>query len=216
MKQRWPESFFLTPLVFQNVSLDLESSHIWQSDSCSYSGYHRSNQNLPMFLLDKWQRKPLLLPKLKSNSGSVFSQIFDSGSERKTQNPAGLTPDPWPPLLQSRNKSGEGSSVASLAVFLQIWACFFCGVLDFWRLTSCLFFADCFFQILWQFCHFNLSLNIIWVCFCVDFLILGLFFQICLHAFVFIYLLFFCFVYFSYQTHFRLVFRLNYSLWACF
>ena len=80
MKQRWPESFFLIPLVFQNVSLDLESSHIWQSDSCSYSGYHRSNQNLPMFLLNKWQRKPLLLPKLKSNSGSVFSQI--------------LTPDP--------------------------------------------------------------------------------------------------------------------------
>jgi len=33
-----------------------------------------------------------LLPKLKSDfgSGSGFSQIFDSGSERKTQNPAGV------------------------------------------------------------------------------------------------------------------------------
>jgi len=42
-------------------------------------------------------------------SGSGFSKIFDSesrsGSERKTQNPAGVgwgTPDPWPPLLDIR------------------------------------------------------------------------------------------------------------------
>jgi len=44
-----------------------------------------------------------LLLKLKSDSGSVFSQIFDSGSgsEGKTQNPAGVdsgTSDPCPPL----------------------------------------------------------------------------------------------------------------------
>ena len=82
---------------------------IWESNSCSESGYnHRSNRNLPMFLLKKWPHRFLLQPKLKSDfgSGSVFSQNFDSGSgcgsERITQNPAGVdsgTPDPVPPLL---------------------------------------------------------------------------------------------------------------------
>ena len=41
---------------------------------------------------------------MKSGSGTSFSQIFDSGSERKTQNPAGADsgkPDPIPPLLCS-------------------------------------------------------------------------------------------------------------------
>ena len=70
----------------------------------SDSGYHKSNRNLPMFLLKKWSRRLLLSPKLKSDScsGISFSQIFDSRSERKTQNPAGVgsfTPDPWPPML---------------------------------------------------------------------------------------------------------------------
>jgi len=46
----------------------------------------------------------MLLPKLKidSGSGSVFSHIFDSGSERQTQNPAVVdsgNPDPAPPLV---------------------------------------------------------------------------------------------------------------------
>jgi len=69
---------------------------IWESDS----GYnHHSNRNLPMFLLKKWPHR--LLPKWKSDSGSGFSQISDSGSERKTQNPAGVdsgsgaTSGPW-------------------------------------------------------------------------------------------------------------------------
>jgi len=36
---------------------------IWKSDSCSDSGYsHRSNSNLPMFLLKKWPLRLLLLP----------------------------------------------------------------------------------------------------------------------------------------------------------
>jgi len=50
----------------------------------------------------------LLLSKMSSSSWSVsgFSQIFDSGSgsERKTQNPAGVgsgNPDPWPALLHT-------------------------------------------------------------------------------------------------------------------
>jgi len=44
---------------------------IWESDSCSDSGYnHWSNQNLPMFSLKKWQHGLLLLLKWKSDSGS--------------------------------------------------------------------------------------------------------------------------------------------------
>jgi len=56
---------------------------IWESDSCSDSCYnHRSNRNLPMFLLKKWPHRLLLLPKLKSDTGSGFSKY--------------LTPDPGP------------------------------------------------------------------------------------------------------------------------
>jgi len=77
---------------------------IWESDSCSDSGCnHQSSRNLLMFLPKKSPHRLLLLPKRKndSGSGSGFSQIFDSGSERKTQNPAGVdscNPDPVPPL----------------------------------------------------------------------------------------------------------------------
>jgi len=53
---------------------------IWEFDSCSDSGYnHQSNLNLPMFSLTKWPHRLLLLPKLKSNSGSrpvFFSNIW--------------------------------------------------------------------------------------------------------------------------------------------
>jgi len=80
---------------------------ILESESCSESDYnHRSNRNLPRFLLKICPHRLLLLPRLKSDSGPgpFFSKIFDSlsGSERKTQNPAGVdsgTPDPVPPLL---------------------------------------------------------------------------------------------------------------------
>ena len=75
---------------------------IRESDSCSDSGYnHKSNLILPMFLLKKWPHRLLLVPKLKRDSGSGFSQLFDSGSERKTQNPAGVVTgaaDPVPSL----------------------------------------------------------------------------------------------------------------------
>ena len=75
----------LGPAIFQ----------IWESDSCSDSGYsHRSNFNLPMFLLKKWPHRLLLLPILKSDSrcGSMFFQIFDSGSEKKRRIPLESTP----------------------------------------------------------------------------------------------------------------------------
>jgi len=45
---------------------------------CSDFGYKRCNRKLTMVLQEKWPQRLLLLPKLKS----------DSGSERKTQNPA--------------------------------------------------------------------------------------------------------------------------------
>jgi len=50
--------------------------------------------------------------KSESRSGSGFSQNFDSGSgsERKTQNPAGFgsgNPDPVPNLVQACNKNNE-------------------------------------------------------------------------------------------------------------
>ena len=53
------------------------------------------------FLLKKRPSRLPLRLKLKSDTGSGFSQIFDSGPETKTQNPAGVasgTPDPVPPL----------------------------------------------------------------------------------------------------------------------
>ena len=94
--------------MFQNFWIRLGNFLIWESDSCLDSGYnHQSNLNLPMLLFKKWPHRLLLLPKLKSDSRSVFSQIFDSGSasERKLQNLAGInsgTLDLAPPLQTTR------------------------------------------------------------------------------------------------------------------
>ena len=85
--------------TFQNPDPCPAIFQVWEFDSCSDSGYnHRSNRNLPMFLLKKWPHRHLLLPKLKSEPGS--------GSESKTQNPVGVdsgTSDPVPPLLCNRH-----------------------------------------------------------------------------------------------------------------
>jgi len=107
--QRWPESLFsdsdsASVPKFLNPDPGTEIFQIWESDSCSDSGYTiNPTEIFACFLLKKWQCRLLLLQKLKSDSGSGsgFSHIFDSGSERKTQNPARVdsgTPDPWPPL----------------------------------------------------------------------------------------------------------------------
>ena len=104
-----PKFFNPDPVIFQ----------IWEFASCSDFGYnHRSNRNLPMFLLKKWPHRLLLLQKLKSDSGSGsgFSQIFDSGSERKTQNPAGFdsgTPYPIPPLHDTTEANHSPFSAAT-------------------------------------------------------------------------------------------------------
>jgi len=65
-----------------------------------------------MFSLKKWSHRLLLLLKLKTDSGSGFSQIFDSGSlsEWKTQNPAGVEsgyPDPVPPLIRNESNTAN-------------------------------------------------------------------------------------------------------------
>ena len=86
------------PVIFQ----------IWKSDSCSDPGYyhHGSNWNLPTFLLNKWQHRRLLLPKLKSDPGSghCVSQIFDSRIRvwKKRRILPESTPDPWSPLAWRR------------------------------------------------------------------------------------------------------------------
>jgi len=57
--------------VLQFLNPDSAIFQIWESDSCSDSDYsHRSNRNLPMFLLMKWPHRLPLLPKFKSDSGS--------------------------------------------------------------------------------------------------------------------------------------------------
>jgi len=78
-----------------------------------------------------------------------------------------------------------GGSVANLAFFPRIWACFLvelrfffktCGLLVFGLVSIefCLFFGLVFcrllfFQILWHFCRFNLLLKAYWACFREDF-----------------------------------------------
>jgi len=55
---------------------------IWESDSCSDSGYsHQSHPNSAMFLLKKLPHRLLLLPKLKNDSvpGPVFHKFFTPG-----------------------------------------------------------------------------------------------------------------------------------------
>ena len=119
-------------------------------------------------------------------------------------------------------------SVTNLAVFPRIWACFLwsCGllVLGLVSIERCLFFGlvfcrfllrMTFFQILWQFGCFNLLQNAIWACF-MNICSFGLVFRICLPAFVYNLPAVFCFVKFSYQTHFGFVFRLNVLFWVCF
>ena len=99
---------------------------IWESDTCSDSGYnHWSNRNLPMFLPTKWPHRLLLLPKWKSDSGSGFLRIFDSwsGYERKTQNPAGVDsgkPDLVPPLVSVMHKSWLPCKIENILQYLRV------------------------------------------------------------------------------------------------
>jgi len=117
-----------------------------------------------------------------------------------------------------------------LAVFPRISV--FCGFLFFFEdLRLARFWAGCdknllvfwacfvqipFFKILWHFCSsiYCKENEIWWVCFCVNLLILGLFFQIFLPGFVYLHSGLYFFE-FSDQTQVRLAFPLNYPFWAC-
>ena len=94
--QRWPESLFPTPLLFQKFWI-----RFWQFTFENPTPVQTPAIIIdptviyPCFYVKKWSHRLLLLPKLKksgSGSGSVFSQIFDSGSgsTTKTQNLAGV------------------------------------------------------------------------------------------------------------------------------
>ena len=117
-------------------------------------------------------------------------------------------------------------SVASLAFFSRIWACFFvelrvflktCRLLVFGLvlIEICLFFglvfsdfyfADCFFPNFMALLPFQLMLKAYWACFCENLLILGLFFP---------YLPPWFFIWFSCWFFVLLNFPAN-AFWACF
>ena len=90
--------------------------------------------------------------------------------------------------------------------FLVFWACFL--------QISVLRMA--FHQILWHFCCFSLLLQAHWSCFYENLLILGLFFQTCLFAFLFNVVADFSFCWIFLPTHVGPVFRWNYLFLACF
>ena len=117
MDQRWPESLFrtLTSLLFQKFGIRIRVLQFFKVENPTPVQTPSTIINItlifPCFLLKKWRHRLLLLLKLKSDSGSgsVFFQIFDSGSEEKTQNPTGDEsgyPDPVPPLPWTRRAAG--------------------------------------------------------------------------------------------------------------
>jgi len=72
---------------------------IWESDSCSDSGYNRqSNCNLPMFLPKKWLHRLLLLPKWKSDSGPApfFHKFLTPGPDLGPREKRRILPDSTP------------------------------------------------------------------------------------------------------------------------
>ena len=108
---RWPESLFptLTPLLFQNfwIRARLGVRHFFEFENPTPvqtpATIIEPTEIYPCYYLRK-DHTLLILPKWKSDSrsGSGFSQVFDYGSERKTQNPAGVdssNPGPVPPLV---------------------------------------------------------------------------------------------------------------------
>ena len=100
-----------------------------------------------------------------------------------------------------------------LRFFFKAWGLLVFGVV---LIKMCLFFGlvflqisflrIVFFQILWHFCCFNSMLNEVWAGFCANLHIFGLFFRICLAAFVFNSPAGFMFFQFSYPMQIGLVF----------
>jgi len=88
--QRWLESLFQTPtlLLFQNYWIRVQQFFKFENLTLVH---HRSNRILAMFLLKKWPPRLLLLPKLKSDTGSGpgFHKLWVR-FRKKTKNPAGV------------------------------------------------------------------------------------------------------------------------------
>jgi len=117
---KWPESFFQTPtpLLFQNVwiwggprSGNFSNKRIRLLFRCQLPSTSIQPKFTNVFP-KKWPWRLLLLPKIKSDSGSGFSLNFDtgSGSERKTKNNVGVdsgTPDPCRDGLRERGAIGH-------------------------------------------------------------------------------------------------------------
>jgi len=110
VKQRWPESLFQTAaaLLFQNlwirVRIRVRKFFIFENPTPVQTPATIIDPTVihPCLYFKKWPHRLLLLSKWKSYSGSGFSQNFDSGSERKGKNPAGVdsgNPGPFPPLV---------------------------------------------------------------------------------------------------------------------
>jgi len=118
LHQKWPESLFEnpTPLLFQNIFIRPGSGifQIWESDTCSKSGYCRSNRNLPMFFLKKWPRRLLLLTKLKvtPDPGPVFHNILTPGPDPKQKSESCRSP-----LRHSGSNVQPHSNYVSLCFF---------------------------------------------------------------------------------------------------
>ena len=83
-----------------------EIFQIWESGSCSESGYLRSNQNLPMCLLKEWPRILLLLLKLKGDSGPFFREILTQARDPALKENAEYSgiPDPSPSLIRDMHQ----------------------------------------------------------------------------------------------------------------
>jgi len=85
LSQRWPEWSHFFRLRLRSCSKlfepDPEIFQIWKPDSCSDSGYHRSNWQFSQIFT--YEITNTLLSKLKSDStsGSGFSQIFPGTKE---------------------------------------------------------------------------------------------------------------------------------------
>ena len=98
-----------TPPLFQNFSIRIQKFYKLENPTpvqTPVTVYRRSNRNLPMSLLKKWDDHADSCYcrnwKATPDPGPFFSQRFGSGSapERKMQNPAGVdsgTQNPVPP-----------------------------------------------------------------------------------------------------------------------
>ena len=121
-------------LVSKTLNPGAEIFQLWESDSCSDSGYHWSNRECThvlllrkwprrlllcthVLLLRKWPRRLLLLLKLKRDSGSGFLQNFDSGSEEKRRILPESTPDPWPPMILAGIAAYAATKQTTILIF---------------------------------------------------------------------------------------------------